>query len=182
MHTDALHSIICLPHTNTPLRTFATCCMFYPPLNPAPKTQHKTSGKYLNVIRACAQPVPPCPDSTLAQLRYDAAAAERGSPPFLAGIQAALSAAAGALLSHMTGPQGRLLSWLACLKHFFLLDQVHTDSVGCVVWCASWVCGCVGVCCGGGGCLWCVGVLSGAVCSAGLGAVPFRPHICRTNS
>jgi hypothetical protein len=68
--------------------------------------------------------VPPCPESTLAQLRYDAAAAERGSPPFLAGIQAALSAAAGALLAHMTGPQGRLLSWLHCLKHFFLLDQV----------------------------------------------------------
>lgn len=81
-------------------------------------------GKYLNVIRACGQPVPPCPESTLSQLRYDAAAAERGSPPFLAAIQAALSAAAGALLAHMTGPQGRLLSWLHCLKHFFLLDQV----------------------------------------------------------
>lgn len=85
------------------------------------------SGKSLNVIRACGQPVPPCPESTLAQLRYDAAAAERGSPPFLAGIQAALSAAAGALLGHMSGPQGRLLSWLHCLKHFFLLDQVGSD-------------------------------------------------------
>jgi hypothetical protein len=90
-------------------------------------------GKYLNVIRACGQAVPPCPPSTLAQLRYDAAAADRGSPPFLAGIQVALSAAAGALLAHMTGPQGRLLSWLHCLKHFYLLDQVRPG------WGSVWV-------------------------------------------
>jgi hypothetical protein len=83
------------------------------------------AGKYLNVIRLCGQPVPPCPDSTLEQLRYDAAAAEGGSPPYIAGIQAALAAAAGALLAHTMGPQGRLLSWLHCLKHFYLLDQVR---------------------------------------------------------
>jgi hypothetical protein len=83
------------------------------------------AGKYLNVIRLCGQPVPPADDATLAQLRYDAGASEGGSPPHLAGIQAALSAAAGALLRHVMGPQGRLLSWLHCLKHLFLLDQVR---------------------------------------------------------
>jgi len=84
------------------------------------------------VIRECGQPVPPCPNTTLAQLRYDAAAAERGSPPWLSGIQAALSAAAGALLAHMAGPQGRLLSWLYCLKHVFLLDQVGDNTQHCL--------------------------------------------------
>lgn len=103
----------------------------HPPTHPScPKSD--PPGKYLNVIRECGQPVPPCPNTTLAQLRYDAAAAERGSPPWLSGIQAALSAAAGALLAHMAGPQGRLLSWLYCLKHVFLLDQVGaTDSPAC---------------------------------------------------
>ncbi|WIA09445.1 hypothetical protein OEZ85_008849 [Tetradesmus obliquus] len=83
------------------------------------------TGKYLNVIRQCGQPVPPCPASTVAKLRYSAAAGDSGSPPFLQGIQEALAAAAGALLQLMCGPgpQGRLLSWLHCLKHFFLMDQ-----------------------------------------------------------
>eukprot|EP00775_Hariotina_reticulata_P011046 gene11046-11201_t len=81
------------------------------------------TGKYLNVIRQCGQPVPPCPESTAAKLVYRAAAAESGSPPFLAGIQEALSAAASALLALMKGPQCRLTSWLHCLKHIFLLDQ-----------------------------------------------------------
>jgi hypothetical protein len=116
---DTLLIRLCLPH-----KICAPCLPRLPcrALICAAVPTH--TGKYLNVIRGCGQPVPPCPESTLAQLRYDAAAAERGSPPFLAGIQAALSAAAGALLAHMTGPQGRLLSWLHCLKHFFLLDQV----------------------------------------------------------
>jgi hypothetical protein len=70
--------------------------------------------------------VPPCPESTVAKLRYSAAAGDSGSPPFLQGIQEALAAAAGALLRLMCGPgpQGRLLSWLHCMKHFFLMDQV----------------------------------------------------------
>jgi len=88
------------------------------------------TGKYLNVIRQCGQPVPRCPESTAAKLVYKAAAAESGSPPFLAGIQEALSAAASALLSLMKGPQCRLISWLHCLKHIFLLDQVqHTTQL-----------------------------------------------------
>jgi hypothetical protein len=65
----------------------------------------------------------------VAKLRYSAAAGDSGSPPFLQGIQEALAAAAGALLQLMCGPgpQGRLLSWLHCLKHFFLMDQVRAD-------------------------------------------------------
>lgn len=130
MHGSNLPGPSCRLHhrpLNSPLNPFACSChepLHYQPLHPQ-------SGKYLNVIRECGQQVPPCPDTTLTQLRFDAAAAERGSPPFLAGIQAALSAAAGALLAHMTGPQGRMLCWLHCLKHFFLLDQV---GVGVGVW------------------------------------------------
>ncbi|KAF6252370.1 Spc98 family-domain-containing protein [Scenedesmus sp. NREL 46B-D3] len=88
------------------------------------------TGKYLNVIRQCGQPVPPCPESTVAKLRYSAAAGDSGSPPFLQGIQEALSAAAGALLRLLCGPgpQGRLLSWLHCMKHFFLMDQVRVGA------------------------------------------------------
>lgn len=99
------------------------------------------AGKYLNIIRLCEQQVPPAAEETLAKLHFtplpgsaaqgsggvSAAAAAAGSPVYLAGVQEALAAAAGALLSLLRGPRVRLLDWLHSLKHAFLLDQVRYE-------------------------------------------------------
>ena len=76
------------------------------------------TGKYLNVIRECGQPVE-SPLDPGARVAWDAGGA------FVPLIQAAHQRAAAALLAVMRGGEGQLLGWLRSMKHFFLLDQAR---------------------------------------------------------